>query len=108
MDTTIEEKRKILHQIIDSMIVNDIGCKIALCSICDNIMLFDDGDMGSGHCEDCQNAICGACGGLHMVKEEEDIEEEEVEDDQGEIITITRIHLGTARFLCGDCICSSI
>ncbi len=104
MDTiTPEEKRKILQCVIDNMIVNDIACGIAICSICHNIMLFDDGDMGSGHCEDCQNAVCSACGGLHMVGEPIVGEEEQVENDEGEIVTRTDIQFNESRFLCIDC-----
>ncbi len=105
MDTPIEEKRKILQCVIDNMIVKDMDCDIALCDRCDDIMIFDSNYMESGSCESCHRVICKACGGLRMVKDEDDlVEQEEVENDEGEIKTILNITFGAKRFLCDHCV----
>jgi len=99
---TADEKRVLLQRVIDGYIVNDIDCGIDICSICNKIMIFDDGDMESGNCEDCQDAICGECGGLQMIGGEAIKEEAEIEAEDGVIVTLD-IQFDSAKFLCPGC-----
>ena len=99
---TVDEKREIMRDVIDSCVSNDTDCTVAICCRCSNIMIFDAGNIESGICDTCECLVCKECGGLRWVGETI-TGEEEVEGEDGEIVVMTTTQFSHTRVLCPDC-----